>query len=296
MSVRMRCNNAAVIALVTSREFGKIRWVRETARQYAARLYTKDGDASGLIDLSPVEARDLLQPAIPRLIKTQKSSGLWRTKNAHEISFYLLKALAHARLLDGLTPQLRQDPFRPFRDCEDWYGIAVREQILKSPRPDEGAVKRRLLKAIAAHQRKDGSWEGTVMGTMHRLKILLQTGLVDTGAFSQGVCYLFSCLQPVLRHRIRNAKVAHDMFTSSDRKAEHLTAVKYYPQWIPHPECYRHLPVIQTGHALRLLNRSHYANDPRVLRACRNLFELHKRFGGWCVTNIRLGLQAEAKE
>ena len=70
----------------------------------------------------------------------------------------------------------------------------------------------------------------------------------------------------------------------------------YHPDWIPHPRCHGHLPMIQTGYALRLLNKVGYQSDKRVKAACQNMVDLRDRFGGWCCSNIREGLKAEAKE
>jgi hypothetical protein len=291
--MRIRCGHASTVALSTNRNFCELDWVRQSARQLANDMLKRDGDAGGLLDLAPVEARELLLPALPMIVKTQKSSGLWRIKNARGISFCLLRSLAHAGLLDALVPQLRHDPYRPFREADDWHGIAVRKQLLKEPLADEPAVTDRLLKEMANRQCDDGSWEHTVIATLHHLAILGETGLSGTSPHERGIAYLFACFQPQLRRD--GVVVARDMITSHDAAAEDCSAMKYNPQWIPYGTCFSHLPMIQTGFALRRLNKAGYQDDPRVLRACQNLVELRERFGGWCQSNIREGLLAEAK-
>ena len=160
--------------------------------------------------------------------------------------------------------------------------------------PEGAALKNRLLKEMGGRQCANGSWDGTVSATVHHLEILAECGLAETKQFARGIAYLFECLQPELRRR--DCVVAHDMISSPDCKAEFQSTLMYHPDWIPHPACHSHLPVIQTGYALRLLNKVGYENDKRVKAACQNMVDLHDRFGGWCCTNIRIGLNAEAAE
>ncbi len=294
--MRIRCKTAGAIALITNPHFCNLEWVRTMAWRHAKDLLAKNADASGLLDLPSADAADLLRPEIARIIKTQKSTGLWRSKNARAISYSLLKALAYAGLLDTVIPQLRYDPYLPLREADDWYGIAVRGQLLHTPRADEQAEKDRLLAQIAGRQLADGSWERTVIAAVHHLEILAETGLADTPCFARGIAFLFTSLQENVQQRQSAQQLAHHMITTDDHAAEFRSAVTYKPHWLPVNACYYHLPVMQNGYALHLLNTTGYADDPRVIAACQNLVDLHERFGGWCASNIHHGLRAEAKK
>lgn len=293
--MRFRCESAAAVALITHPQFCTLAWVQEKARKYARLLFEKDGDAEGLLDLPPAKARELLLPAIPRIIKTQKRDGYWRTKNARAISYTLLKALARTELQDNVLPQLRHDPYQAFRDADDWYGIAVRTQLLHASRADEQAVQQRVLQEIAGGQQYDGSWEHTVMGSVHHLAMLAEAGLTASPCFQRGIDYLFACIETDVRHLHSGQVVAHNMITAEPRESEFGSTLAHKPHWLPHIACHSHLPLVQTGCALRLLNKTGYADDPRVLQACRNLVAMYERFGGWCTTNIHRGLLAENK-
>ncbi len=157
----------------------------ENGLETGAEYFDRDGDASGLLDLPPAEARDVLLGEIPRIVKTQKSTGLWRSKNSRSISYSLLKALAYAGLLETVIPQLRYDPYLPFREAEDWYGIAVRCQVLQAPRADDQELKDSLLAEMAGRQCADGSWENTVVATVYHLEILLEVGLATAHLFTR---------------------------------------------------------------------------------------------------------------
>jgi len=290
------------MALITNPLFRDLDWVHDIARKSAQKLLDEDKDASGLLDLSAAEAYEMLVPVIPQFIKAQKATGLWRVKDAEHLSLALLKALDYTNLLGTVAPQLRCDPCLPFREAGDWYSIAVR-RLLQEPREDEEAVKARLLEEIAGRQLEDGSWEHTVVATVHHLEMLAATGLSDTPCFTRGINFLFTCIQPEVPSLSRAAEglpesermLAHDMITSDRRRAEFRSALAYKPYWIPVGACYSHLPMMQTGYALHLLNKTGYENDPRVVKACQNLVDLHERFGGWCQSSIHYGLLAEKK-
>jgi len=86
------------------------------------------------------------------------------------------------------------------------------------------------------------------------------------------------------------------MFSGANRRDEFRSAKAEHPEWIPVGACYHHLPMIQTGFALKALIDLGFADDPRVIAGCENLVELHGAYGGWCDTNIRCGLQAKARQ
>jgi hypothetical protein len=76
------------------------------------------------------------------------------------------------------------------------------------------------------------------------------------------------------------------MFSSANRGAEFESARAEKPEWLPRAVCYGHLPMIQTGAALRELLRLGYGEDARVRAACENLVEIHEGYGGWCNSYI----------
>ena len=80
------------------------------------------------------------------------------------------------------------------------------------------------------------------------------------------------------------------MFSSCSRDAEFQSASKYKQEWNPVGACYKHIPNMQNGYALRLLNSLGFQNDERVLRACDNPVALRENYGGFCETNIRITL------
>lgn len=296
--MRFRCHDAATTALVTNPHFAHLDWVREKASDYAARLLKKDTDAAACLFLPPADARAFLKPVIPHIIKAQKATGCWRARDARLLSYAMLRALAHAGLLDAVLPQLRFDPFTPFREAEDWLGSAVRCGVLHAPRADESALQAHILAELAALQQDDGSWEHTVIATVYHLEILTALNQTASDSFARGITYLFARLRddvPTHNRLFPGQLVAHDMLTAADRRAEYRGALAHKPEWLPVGACYNHLPIIQTGYALRFLNTAGHADDPRVLAACENFVELFDRFGGWCDTYVRMGLQAEKK-
>jgi len=140
--------------------------------------------------------------------------------------------------------------------------------------------KGRLLAEMAGQQCDDGSWEHTAVAAVHHLEMLAESGLATISCFARGIEHLFTCVQSEVQPKQSALMLAHHRIPSESRYAEFHSAEKYQPHWIPAGACHCHLPMIQTGCALRLLNKTGYENDPRVIRACRNLIDLHERFAG----------------
>lgn len=293
--MRIRCQHAAVMALVTNRQFAELKWVQNMAKKQASDSLDKDYDASLLLNLPTDDALALLLQALPRIIKTQKSTGLWKTKNSRQISFTLLKALMYTNLLEEIIPQLRYDPYLQFRDSEDWYGVAVRSQILHTQWADEQAVQDRLLDETSSLQYEDGSWEHTVTATVHFLEMMTEAGLSTSVSYKKGIDYLFTCVQQEVEQQNTGQNLARHMISSGDRMAEYHSACTHKTGWLPVGACYVHLPLIQTGCALHLLNKAGYESHDLVVDACQNLVDLYERFGGWCKSNIHYGLLTEKK-
>lgn len=187
--------------------------------------------------------------------------------------------------------RFRYDPFLSFREENDYYGFAVRKNIMESLLPDDGKLREELAWDIFSQQCANGSWNDTVISTSNHLEMLLELGIgADDPHIQNGVNWLFSvCLDDVYRQskNMGNILVAHSMFSSQNRDAEFKSALAEKPEWNPVGLCYLHLPNIQTGTAIKTLIKHGFENDERVISACDNLVELRQNYGGWCDSNIK---------
>lgn len=292
----MRCGEIAVAGLASHPRYRRRAAWRAAGVQMATRRLDKRFDFWVVELLTNEDARPLMRGWVPRLIRIQRPTGLWKVKDAKRVSCGVLLALRHAGFLDGLreAKQLRYDPLKPFAGGLDYYDLLVRRTVLA----EQGAVDRaaaQLIKETLGRQQADGSWDGTVVSTCHHVERVMRLGASagDRRLRKAASWLLQHCMDDVSRQSpaMGGVIVAHDMFSSADRASEFSSALQLRPEWDPKSACFRHLPNIQNGLAIRTLVALGHADDRCVIRACENLVELAQRFGGYCDTDIRKGLE-----
>lgn len=292
----MRCGEIAILALFSHPRYREHNAWREAGVEMVHRRVAERFDFWVVELLRNEDARSLVQSWIPRLVRIQRPTGMWKIKNAKRNSCGVLLALRHAGLLDELLAQklLRYDPLAPFMDGVYYFDVVVRRELLA----ETGEVDRaaaRLIRGIEERQRGDGSWDGTVVSTCYYAERMIRLGTSARNARLQKAAgwLLEHAIENVERQspRMGGVAVAHHMFSHEDRTVEFDSAMHLYPEWDPKSACFRHLPNIQNGLAIRTLVRLGHADSEPVLRACENLVELGQRFGGYCDTNIRKALE-----
>jgi hypothetical protein len=221
---------------------------------------------------------------------------MWKIKDSRRISYGVLKALKYSGHLKSLLSEgrFRRDPFLSFRDENDYYSFVVRRNIMGITPATDAKLQEQLVSDVFAEQDEAGSWNGTVISTSNHIEKLVELGIgLDDPRIRKSADWLLGmCTEDVYRlsGNMGGVLVAHHMFSSQDRGAEFKSALAEKPEWNPVGLCYRHLPMIQTGAALKALISLGFENDERVIAACDNLLELRQEYGGWCDSNIRNGL------
>jgi hypothetical protein len=298
----MRCSTAAIQALVLHPQYKNKDGILTEAVNIAQNMVRKNFDFSFIRNLHSISAREIITPEIPRILKTQRSSGMWKIKDTRRISYELLSALRHSGILAELLngSRFRHDPFRSFCEEKDYYAFVVRRNIMGDIlKNEDSSLQRELISNILSERNEDGDWNGTVISTSNHLEMLVELGIAsDDCRLRKSVEWLLSvCIENVPRFskKFPGVIVAHHMFSTESREAEFQSAKEEKSEWNPCGGCYRHLPMIQTGFALKVLIRLGYENDERVIAACNNLLELRRTYGGWCDSNIRNGLLAQQK-
>jgi hypothetical protein len=233
---------------------------------------------------------------IKNIIKTQNSTGDWKRKDSGRISFWLLKALKHSGHLDILLKEnrFRYDPFLPYRNNNDFYSLVVRKDIMNAPLEGDAELCRKIAEDIFSKQEEDGSRNGTVISACEMLENLLMLDIeINNPRLRRGADRLLgTCVKDVIRNsgNIGGVVAAHNMFTTGVRMDEFKSATEEKPEWLPRQLCYNHLPMIQTGAAIKTLILLGLENDERVISACENLIKMKETYGGWCDTNVRNAL------
>lgn len=246
----MRCSTAAIQALAMHPLYGRRDEIMAEAMAVIEVLFKKQLDCTFIINMPVEKAYAILEPKIPRLIRTQRPSGMWKIKDCRRISYGVLKALKHS---GHLTPLLREnrfrrDPFLSFHEDNDYYGFAVRRNIMAAPLPSDAGLQGQLVSDIFGGQDEEGSWNNTVISTSHHIELLVELGLcLDDERMRKSADWLLSmCVEDVHREsrKIGGVVVAHNMFSSQDRAAEFKSALAEKPEWNPVRACYMHLPMM----------------------------------------------------
>lgn len=297
----MRCSIAAIQALAMHPRYAQREEIMEEAMAMSERLFEKQLDCTFIMNMPVKKAYSVLEPKIPRLIKIQRPSGMWKIKDCRRISYGVLKALKYSGHLASLLREgsFRHEPFRSFRDDSDYYSFAVRRSIMEEPLSTDVELHEELVSDIFAGQDESGSWNNTVISTSNHIELLVELGLgLDDRRIRKSADWLLNtCAEDVYREskKVGGVVVAHNMFSSQNRASEFQSALAEKPEWNPVRLCYIHLPMIQTGTALKTLIRLGLEDDERVIAACDNLLILKQTYGGWCDSNIRNGLLAKQK-
>ncbi|MBM3239672.1 hypothetical protein FJZ31_25575 [Candidatus Poribacteria bacterium] len=297
----MRCSTAAIQALVLHPQYRNKDGILTEAVNIAQHMVRKTFDFTFVRNLPPDSAREIITPEIPRILKTQRSSGMWKIEDVRRISYDVLSTLQYSGILAELLNAscFRHDPFQSFREEKDYYAFVVRRNIMGDMLNEDASLQRELIANILSKRNEYGDWNGTVISTSNHLAMLVELGIAsDDSRLRKSVDWLLSvCIEDVPRFakKFPGVVVAHHMFSTESREAEFQSAKEEKSEWNPCGGCYRHLPMIQTGFALKVLIRLGYENDEKVIAACDNLLELRRTYGGWCDSNIRNGLLAQQK-
>ena len=175
----MRCLTAAIQALAMHPRYRQRDEIMEEATKMAEAHFRKQLDCTFIINMPVENARVILEPEIPRLIKIQRPSGMWKIKDSRRISYGVLKALKHSGHLASLLSgdRFRHDPFRSFCDENDYYGLVVRRNIMEASLPIDDSLREQLISDIFGAQNEDGSWNGTVISTSNQIDSLVELGI-----------------------------------------------------------------------------------------------------------------------
>ena len=301
----LRCNEAVLSAMLVHPRYGQDCRFVESGKQIV-----RMGNWAFAAYLPRDAAHDALMASAEMIAKKQQRCGLWFRKNGECLSFAILRALAHGKVLQPFLAgrQLRFDPFQTFIDSQDYYGLLVREDILQRPLPGDGKLRRHLQDEDFKAQQPDGSWGRTVSTTALYIERLLELRVESTHRrIKKAVGWMMGQFRAVERRRPSAAwsiHVAHMVTTDSNeefRLAQHML-----PQANLAGACFVCLPILPTAFALRVLSRLGLHNDERVELAYRTLLDMEIKDGeeafgrtlhsGWCGHQCRFKLEARLRD
>ena len=289
----LRCTISGLIPLMQSECYAGYAESFYAAKANEFQNIMAHGSYYLLRELPVPLAQRLLEPELPKLLAAQKKSGMWKVKDTERITYDILAALVHVGLLDGAHPEatLKYNPSAYLAPKGDFYALLIKDRILQAPAEGDAAARAALIADIVGRQEADGSWEGTVVGTVLYLNQLLDLGLArEDPVITCGVDFLFANLQADLQG-IHTSEpyslLTHNVFTTLSRNREFESARRLKPEWLPRSLCFRTMAIIPNTVCLRLLIRLGLEGDERVARALDSLYALYSEHGGLCASNIK---------
>ena len=285
----LRCTAAGLIPLMNSQRY---------AAQADALFQAEHGAFAHMIEhksyyllrmLPPRMARELLSPQLPALAAKQLKSGLWRGKNSTENTYHILRALAHAGLLEDAT--LPYAPAAQLGGRQDAFALLLKRDFGDGLTQEDASALQQLLQEVAAKQSADGSFGGTVTGTVIHLEWLLDLGMPQADfVIRRGADYLLSQRKPSLQGMHTSdpySLTVTNVYTTGNRTGEFEAALAFKPEWVPRHVCFHTMAIIPNAVCLRLLLELGLESDAGVTAALISLYELYSRHGGLCATNIK---------
>ncbi len=283
----LRCTIGSIIPLMLSRKYGQ--YTDELFNQYKKYFESIITHKSFYIlpDLPSRVSELLFKPVIPAIVKGQRSSGLWKIKDAQRTTYEILLVFKHLNLLDQYVSNhsFKYDVVKELEYNYDYYPLLIKSLVLKNLKQKDKSEIDRHIKNITKNQKPDGSWDNTLVATVINMEKLLALGLKKNDqAIKKGAGFLFRNFnKEVTGYKGINA---HDMF-SNDSNIEFASACRLKPEWVSRRICFHHLPIIQNSMSIKMLIKSGYEKDTRVEAALDNLFALHTKYHGFCRSNIR---------
>ena len=284
----LRCTAAGLIPLLASKQFADIAdtLYQENRKHFNAIIQHKSYYI--LRTLPKRYARALLLPVLPAIKAAQLKNGLWRGKDGIKTTYDILAAVDHAQLAKDAS---LRSPLAALQDQHGEYALLIKRLLGAPLSSADTQALMEIKQSITGVQDEDGSFDHTVTGTVIHLERLLALGVSNADPVIQsGVNYLLSQRKSLLQgiHTDSTYSLSvPDVFTAENRHAEFLAAKAYRPEWLPSLVCFRTMAVIPNAVCLYLLVRLGLENDPGVAQALCSVYELYRKHGGLCATNIK---------
>jgi hypothetical protein len=152
----LRCTVSGLMPLMLSEKYGGRAGELFTSSRKLFDDIVRHRSCYILRDLPEDLARELLEPAVPELVKRQAKTGLWRGKDALRVSYDVFSALKRAGLLEGLLEEGGlSSPQDALRGQLSYYPVLIRRNVFGES-SDEDTVWLAAFVMEIADRQNDG--------------------------------------------------------------------------------------------------------------------------------------------
>ena len=291
MIALLRCTVAGLIPLMKSEKYAI----------FAEEFYqTQISDFSKIIknksyyllrELPVNIATQILLPEIPAILSNQKNNGLWH--NSTKVTYDILSAFKHIHVLDDLISRKKlKNTLEQIANKNDYDSLLIKSKIYQQIDEKDIIETKKIIQEIQDKQNENGSWEETVVATVHYLEKLVNLGVSSNdNSVQKAIAFLFKNLHQKWEGLQSSGKVyglkSEYFFSNENRDLEFESAEKYRKEDCPKLICYRHLGVMQSSGCLNLLVQIGLEHNELVECALDNLFSVFKNYKSLCYFTIQ---------
>jgi hypothetical protein len=204
-----------------------------------------------------------------------------------------LSAFKHIGLFDDLIAGMKlKNAAEQLVDEVDYYSLLIKKVIYEQTNAKDTEEINQLVQDIQRLQLENGSWDETVVATVHQLEKLINLGApLDERSVKKAIAFLFKNFNTDWVALQGSGKPyglqTQHFFSTMNRDLEFEAAKKYEGENDPKLICYRHLGIMQNSLTLNLLMRIGLGNDKRVESALDSLYSIYKDYGSLCYFRIQ---------
>jgi hypothetical protein len=198
----LRCTLAGLIPLMMSEKYSPFSedFYRSQKSDFAKIMSHKN---YFLIRDLPVDiATRILLPELPVILTKQKSNGLWG--NSTKVTYDVLSALKHIGVIEDLiaTKKMPQNVADHLLGKYDYHSLLIKSEIYHQIDGNDILEINKMIKEIQSAQRQNGSWEDTIVATVHHVEKLVSLGVaIDDDYVRKGIAFLFDHLNANMEGR-----------------------------------------------------------------------------------------------
>ena len=286
----MRCTLAGLIPLMMSEKYSALTEGFYESQKEEFDKIIENKSYYLIRDLPVPIASRILLPEIPGILARQKSNGLWN--NSTKVTHDILSALKHVGVLDDLVAGKKlKDVAEHVADKYDYDSLLVKSIYLQTDEKDVREING-LIKNIRDTQSENGSWDNTMVATVHHLEKLLSLGVSrDDPSVREGIDFLIAHLNFELKKPQNPSKTNEKQsgidLLREDRDLEFEATKKYKKEMDPKLVCFRRFGTMQNAICLKFLVKTGLESDERVGATLDNIYSVYKNYNSLCYFNIR---------
>ncbi len=296
----LRCTVAGLIPLMMTKKYSCFSEEFYRAQKVDFDKIIKTKSYFLLRDLPFEIASRILLPETSLILSRQKSNGLWQ--NSPKVTYDILSALKHIQALDDLISSfLLENVAEKLAGKYDYYSLLIKSIICRCITKNDVEEINKLIRYIQGTQNENGSWENTVVATIHNLEKLHNLGVsFQNNSVQKAITFIFQNLNlmwPALQSSGREYGLQSQyVFSTEARDQEFEAAQKYKEEMVPKLICYRHVGIMQNSLSLKLLLQLGFEEDKRVESAIDNLYSMYKSYNSLCYFTIQKKFIARQKK